>query len=386
MPYSIPLLRPNPADPVPFYRLPHLIHTYSHLPTRAISHDDASMAYYSPAPIGCNLTEGFERRIEREDEEEHLDGLVESLEWLITRGRKGERKGGIITWRGMLTRLITMPYETRDPWEMTAIALDGSVYLELWDPPEEKAKRKREQSAWEKQGYMGYAYESFSTIPQEGRPGNGPEGWGGDVNTNVQWANVVRSAIGEIPLCIAGEVDCVKAEPGSPNPGLSGCMELKTNKVIQHPGHEAMFHKKLLKHWAQSWLLGIPEVVVGFRDDDGILRSQTTFDTAKIPYLVEVLNKPSWSPNRCLQSLHSVCSFLTKNVLPTDPLVTYPHIRGNRQAVKEAGELPPAVVWRLAFDPKKGCELHAVGEVGVVDGRWGGMLKEEYVRWRMGLE
>lgn len=104
MPHSIPLLRPNPADPVPSYRLPHLIHTYSHLPTRAISHDDASMAYYSPAPIGCNLTEGFERRIEREDEEEHLDGLVESLEWLITRGRKGERKGGIITWRGMLTR------------------------------------------------------------------------------------------------------------------------------------------------------------------------------------------------------------------------------------------------------------------------------------------
>ena len=101
---------------------------------------------------------------------------------------------------------------------------------------------------------------------------------------------------------------------------------------------------------------------------------------------VEALNKPSWSPNRCLQSLHSVCSFLTKNVLPTDPLVTYPHIRGNRQAVKEAGGLPPAVVWRLAFDPKKGCELHIVGEVGLVDGRWGGMLKEEYVRWRMGLE
>lgn len=107
MRHSISLPRPNPADSVPSYRLPHLIHTYSHLPTRAISHDDASMAYYSPAPIGCNLTEGFERRIEREDEEEHLDGLVESLEWLITRGKKGERKGGIITWRGMLTRWVS---------------------------------------------------------------------------------------------------------------------------------------------------------------------------------------------------------------------------------------------------------------------------------------
>lgn len=77
---------------------------------------------------------------------------------------------------------------------------------------------------------------------------------------------------------------------------------------------------------------------------------------------------------------------MTTNVLPTDPLVTYPYIRDNRQAVEEVGELPPAVVWRLVFDPRKGCELRAVGEVGVVDGRWGGMLKEEYVRWRMGLD
>lgn len=112
MRHSISLPRPNPADSVPSYRLPYLIHTYSHLPTRAISHDDTSMAYYSPAPIGCNLTEGFERRIEREDEEEHLDGLVESLEWLIIRGKKGERKGGIITWRGMLTRWVN----ENTPW------------------------------------------------------------------------------------------------------------------------------------------------------------------------------------------------------------------------------------------------------------------------------
>lgn len=40
-----------------------------------------------------------------------------------------------------IPRLLTMPYEMRDSWEMTAIALDGSVYLELWDPPEEKARR-----------------------------------------------------------------------------------------------------------------------------------------------------------------------------------------------------------------------------------------------------
>lgn len=32
---------------------------------------------------------------------------------------------------------------------------------------------------------MGYAYESYSTTTGEEEEG-GPEGWGGDVNTNVQ--------------------------------------------------------------------------------------------------------------------------------------------------------------------------------------------------------
>jgi RAT1-interacting protein len=64
------------------------------------------------------------------------------------------------------------------------------------------------------------------------------------------------------------------AELGSPHPGLEGCMELKTNKVIENEKQEMIFHKfvadalnrdfadtlyrKLLKHWVQSWLLGIP--------------------------------------------------------------------------------------------------------------------------------
>jgi len=36
---------------------------------------------------------------------------------------------------------MTAPFEERDGWEMTAIALDGSVYIELHDPPDIRAKR-----------------------------------------------------------------------------------------------------------------------------------------------------------------------------------------------------------------------------------------------------
>jgi RAT1-interacting protein len=62
------------------------------------------MAYYRPAAAGADLSYGFERRVERDEAvEEHLDGLCEALgeAW----GREtGERVGGIVTWRGMMTR------------------------------------------------------------------------------------------------------------------------------------------------------------------------------------------------------------------------------------------------------------------------------------------
>ena len=92
--------------PPPPYHRPKLIGTYSHLPDRSIVYDDTSMAYYRKAPLGCDLNYGFERKVERdEDEEEHLDGLCESLMEIEQRKGKGVlKKGGVVTWRGMITR------------------------------------------------------------------------------------------------------------------------------------------------------------------------------------------------------------------------------------------------------------------------------------------
>ncbi|ODO06127.1 protein RAI1 [Cryptococcus wingfieldii CBS 7118] len=373
------------AVPHPVYRQPHLIHTYSHNPDRSIVHDDSAMAWFDPAPIGSDLNYGFERLVERGDDDEHLDGLVESLEEMGRNGEEGERKGGIITWRGMLTRLLTSPYETRDGWEMTAFALDGSVYLELYDPPEARAAKKKGEASWARQAYMGYSYESWSTAKSYSHDESVSDHWGGDVNTNVQWANVVRSAIGDIPFCIAGEVDCVNGAPSENNPGLEETVELKTNKVIANEWQEKTFVKKLLKHWAQSWLLGTPRLMIGFRDDAGILRSQQLFDTYMLPRIAATHSStPAWHPSPCFHALHSIASLLTTHILPTDPLLTHPDLRGNKERVDREG-LPSAVVWRLRFDPRRGFELFQTGQVGLVDGRWGGVLKEDYVRWRMGV-
>ena len=65
------------------------------------------------------------------------------------------------------------------------------------------------------QTYYGYAFESWCTssrprVPE--RIGNHPIGWGGDVDTNVQWCSVVKTKLGDSRLVLGGEVDCVRGE------------------------------------------------------------------------------------------------------------------------------------------------------------------------------
>ncbi len=89
---------------------PHLLTTYSHLANREIVHNNESMVYHSPAPIGVDLNYGFERMIERDpmkDIEEHLDGLCESLRRWSEEGGK-MKKGSLVTWRGMMTRWVVL--------------------------------------------------------------------------------------------------------------------------------------------------------------------------------------------------------------------------------------------------------------------------------------
>ena len=64
------------------------------------------------------------------------------------------------------------------------------------------------------QMYYGYAFESYCTStcsPKQG-PRNSQEGWGGDVDTNVQWCSVAKTKLADTRIVIGGEVDCVRGE------------------------------------------------------------------------------------------------------------------------------------------------------------------------------
>ena len=51
---------------------------------------------------------------------------------------------------------------------------------------------------------------------------------------------------------------------------------------------QTTYRFKLLKWWVQSFLIGVPKIVCGFRDDSGIVQKLETFRTLDIPKQLQV--------------------------------------------------------------------------------------------------
>lgn len=56
-----------------------------------------------------------------------------------------------------------------------------------------------------------------------------------------------------------------------------------------------------MKYWIQSFLLGVPKIIVGFRTQDGILSKVEEFETMKIPYEVQRRGMAKWDGNVCIK-------------------------------------------------------------------------------------
>lgn len=60
------------------------------------------------------------------------------------------------------------------------------------------------------------------------------------------------------------------------------------------------YERKLLKFWAQSFLLGVPKIIVGFRDQNGIVRRLEELETSSLPGKVKSVGKSTWDGNICI--------------------------------------------------------------------------------------
>lgn len=221
--------------------------------------------------------------------------------------------------------------------------LDGTFYFEEHQSDERLKERNDLPPNQRLQTYYGYSFESYCTSPS---PKKSTPGWGGDVDNNVQWCSVVKTKLADTRLFIGGEVDCVRDKyTGTPDTFV----ELKTSLTIRHAQDEARFEKKLLKFYFQSFLLGVPEIVVGFRSPQGRLGTLQTFKTVEIPRMVR--GKPgAWDPAKCLDWAKRFLAYLKEVVTP---------------AIVSEDRLVP--VWRVKFVPGSGVSAVLLDQAAVDD-------------------
>lgn len=142
-------------------------------------------------------------------------------------------------------------------------------------------------------------------------------------------------------MVIGGEVDCVRDRYNGRNDTM---MELKTSMTIRGDRDEARFEKKLLKFYFQSFLLGVLEIVVGFRTPNGKLVTVQSYKTLEIPRMVRG-KQNAWDPQICLSWGEKFLTWL-------------------KSSVGELGSdnATPESVWRVKFTPRVGVELALLSE------------------------
>ncbi|KAJ3282294.1 Dom-3 Z [Borealophlyctis nickersoniae] len=296
--------------------------------------DDSELNYYYPPDVkNCNLSEGYpDRFVTRDPTPERLDALLKCLQHLNQDKAKRGREPYVpkfCTWRGIMTKIFCTPYSRNDRWELGATLYKGTIYLEEHESEEKRNSLYGSTDRNQLMTYWGYKFESACTInkppPQVTSP-NDPDleqRKTGIVNTNIQYCSVFKTKLGQHSLVMGGEVDCLVGDSKPKENRQSQYAELKTNRVITNDRQKKSFEKfKLLKIWAQSFLAGVPKIIVGFRDDNGNLKVLEHFKTMDLPRMVR--DKPDmWDALVCINFANQLLDWIVENVTVDDPDVVY---------------------------------------------------------------
>ncbi|KAG9232728.1 RAI1 like PD-XK nuclease-domain-containing protein [Amylocarpus encephaloides] len=308
--------------------------------------DDSSIRYYYPPTLGADLSKGFDTFEKMDDTaDDHLDSLLETI--VAHEEKTGSRvEAEFVTWRGMMTKFMAALFSDRDGFEMNAtlfqvgthphlrilcrLSTTSLIHVAHFDSFIEenhgyKLQSQRRQSQQVSQpgrpsqdmmSFWGYKFETLCLLPAP---------WGETsrsyienreeeiVNNYAQYCSVVRTGIGNNVMILGGEVDAVWDCKPTGN-GPINWVELKTSADIRGDRDMATFERKLMKFWIQSFLLGVPKIIVGFRTPDGFLKRIEEIETATIPGTVKRQGRGTWDGNMCINFASALLEFLKATV------------------------------------------------------------------------
>ncbi|EEB07287.1 Dhp1p-interacting protein Din1 [Schizosaccharomyces japonicus yFS275] len=298
----------------PAVAYPKEITCYSVDGNRDILYNDSNLRFYYPPPLGTDLNIGFPKRYTKPLNQPDSISIVENA--LLNNCKDVISSAEIVSWRGLLTKLLCAPVDYKSSWDILVYKKESTLFFE--EPPRAPEKPYANQ---ERMCFWGYKFETVSTLPKiwdECSRSSIEQRDYDHVNPNEQYCSIVKTSIGSHSMILGGEVDCVwdiKPDYEEDNP-CTHYVELKVTKKL--PLNHVGMRRKLIKYWAQSFLLGIPRIVVGFRDDNGVIVEIKEMSTTEIPKLLKpAVSRNEWTPSRLLVHLEQLLTWL-KSIVQND--------------------------------------------------------------------
>ena len=231
------------------------------LPPQQVTSSTKQLHPLSSSFIGTDLSKY--QIVQPSNDPESLDNVIRFIQPCVLPDTSSPQgKCTVVTWRGILTKIMTNEVVT-----LLACRHRNILFVR------EDAQGRR-KSPFHPAENWGRAFEK---VLVEERGANGEE---------HEFACVFKSRLAGIKLVYGAEVDCTD--------GAGKFVELKTSKVFGKNSHEeARFvERKIPKFWAQCYLVGIERLLVGFRDDNGVVRELRWFNTKEmqkqVPYNVSL--------------------------------------------------------------------------------------------------
>ncbi|KAI4338439.1 hypothetical protein MLD38_023499 [Melastoma candidum] len=275
--------------------------------------------------IGTDLNQGFDTFTEKRDL--GSEGFGDLLSCIRDKNIPLQNMH-FVTFRNNMNKILATAYIRHEPWEMGVHKRNGVVYLDVHKLPE------RPQSEMERRRcYWGYCFENLATVDTQRADGEPIH----HVDANVEFCSVLKTKLGAHRILMGAEMDCYDTT----NDGRKFYIELKTTRELEYHTEERYEREKLLKFWIQSFLAGIPYIIIGFRDDSGRLVRIERLRTKDITQRVKMKNY--WQGGVCLAFADEVLCWLYGTVKENEDYILQFAPPFNRLELLQAQSCPDAI-------------------------------------------
>lgn len=290
---------------------PYEVNCFSRNADRSVDYGSRhQLRQFCEPRLNVDLGEGIETFREKKDD---MDGVAPVIKCLQCAGFDIENEADVVSYRNNLNKIALTPYNTRDPYELDAVKVGRTVFLDIRKVEEGPVDARHRRFI-----YMGYHFEAFCTGQSPDVP----------VDANEEFGVAMRIKIAQHRVILGCEIDAEFPSSGSST--RNNYIELKTTKKpISQRDFDVLYADKYLKWFVQSYLGGVRSIFVGLRDNSGRLADVQHLSTLSLSRLAREglrsgdggrhnstrrqLHHTLWEPFVCINFVDHVLSLVRRH-------------------------------------------------------------------------